>query len=485
MEASTAVIPSSLRDRDGFRHALRVLASGWWFAGCCALVGGVLALFLSLLQTPIYQSSATLYVTSAGDANAQSAYQGSLASQQRVSSYAKLATSDSVVSRALAQSGIDMRLDSAKSVLSSTASIDTVLLTISARDPDPDVAAGLANAVADSLTGYVSSLEQPVAGGVPLAKLTVVTPASAVHSPISPLTKRNTVLGLVTGMLIGFLVVILRDRLNDRVSTGQQVEEVLGKPVLGTIPDDEDLSGGSVLDFSVGSSPAAEAYRKMRTNLEFVGVDHSVRSILVTSPGPGEGKTTTALNLAAALAETGPSVLLVDADLRKPTVADRVRVTGSLGLTDLLTGRVRPDEVIQTSGIRNVDVLASGPIPPNPAELLGSSSAERVFGELSKSYSFIIVDSPPMLPVTDAVVLSRLVNGILIVVRSCETRLPALASVADELRAVGASALGAVVNGTDGGLGYYESSYYGWPHVSKRDGEEFASRASRSSGSGH
>ncbi|WP_255220631.1 polysaccharide biosynthesis tyrosine autokinase [Gordonia rubripertincta] len=329
-----------------------------------------------------------------------------------------------------------------------------------ARDTNREHAYVLANAVADSLVAYVASLEEPAAGGVPLAKLTVVTPASIAESPVSPRTYRNVALGFLLGAFLGVLLILARARFDTKVRSTDDLE-ILELPALGVIPRDTDLEGRGALDFSVGSSVTAEAYRSLRTNLSFSNVDAPVKVIIVTSPSSGEGKTTTAINLAAALAEAGNRVVIVDADLRRPTLALRLSLNGEVGLTTYLAGSAQLSDLVQETGMSDLDALSSGSLPPTPAELLGSQRAGLCFSELASIYDYVVIDSPPVLPVTDAVVLTQWADGVLLVARAGRTTRPNLTAATENLSKANATPIGVVLNDASSSSGAYSYAYYG------------------------
>lgn len=446
--------------RDSLRSAVGVVKRGWIVILTLALLCGAVALVYSMLQKPVYKSTATLYVTSGNEASAQTAYQGSLASQQRVMSYVKLVDSDGVVAPVIGPGGVPLSLGEARAALSASTTPETVLLNISAQNTDKSTAADLANAVAESMTTYVERLETPAGGRVPLAKLTVITPASESDSPISPKTERNTALGLVIGLLAGLAVVFGRDRYNNKVRNEEELAEVTDAPVLAAVPSDELLKKQGLINFGSGATLAAEAYRKLRTNLSFTSVDNPSRRIVVTSALAAEGKTTTAMNLAAALAETGKRVVLVDADLRRPQVYHRTGGMGDIGLTNYLKGDGSMADLLQPSEVSGLQILASGPQPPNPAELLGSKKAGQGIENLSAMFDYVIIDSPPLLPVTDAAVLAQWADGVVLVARANQSRIPDVAACIEQLEAVQAKLIGVVLTDVPTRGGAYKYGYY-------------------------
>ncbi|MDV7102418.1 polysaccharide biosynthesis tyrosine autokinase [Gordonia amicalis] len=440
---------------------LNVARRSWWILACCALGVAVIGLATSLAQQPEYESTATLYVTSGSDPNTQSAYQGSQAAQQRVASYVELVQSDAILTSALRDGAIGLTTDEARARLTASATPDTVLVTVSATDTEPVRARALTSAVAQAMTEYIETLEQPSGGGDSLAKLTVVSSASP-SEQVAPKVPRDVAVALLLGLLVGLLVVYLRERFDVVVRNTSNVPPVVGAPVLGTVPHETELSEGGTINFAAGAtSGAAESYRRLRTNLAFSDVDHPPRIVLVTSAGPGEGKTTTALNLAASIADGGDRVVIVDGDLRRPEVATRTGRVSAVGFTNYLRGDTGMAELVQPSGYLNLDVLTSGELPPNPAELLASDRAAEGIRELADRYDYVIIDSPPVLPVTDAAVTARCVDGVLLVVRAGATKAPDLVDAVDMLRAAKTKILGLVLNRVRGAYGSYRYTGYG------------------------
>ena len=448
--------PSSV---DPLRRQLGVLRRGWWILVGAALLGGCTALIGSLVQTPIYAASSTLYVSVQGGERSDAAYQNSMASQQRVLSYAKLINSDVVGTEVIERSGVDLSIPDVQSALSASYTPDTVLLTITAEDRDPAVAARLARAAAESVADYVGELERPVGGGASLAKMTVVSPAQVSEAPVSPRIYRNTGVGILIGALLGLGLLVLRDRLDSRLHDEAGAVAATGAAVLGRIPNQREGGDALVPSYSGGWSSTAEAFRKLRTNLQYVDVDHPARTILVTSALEGDGKSTTCVNLCAALTEAGERVVLVDADLRRARVAAMLSANPAIGLTDYLRGDTAIEDVVQQAPTRGFDLIASGSTPPNPAELLGSERFRSAMADLSHSYDFVIVDSPPVIPVTDAMVIAGAVDGVLVVGRIGKTRESALRSACDQLRSSSTRIIGILLNGVRDSEGSYQYSY--------------------------
>lgn len=457
---SESEVPSTWYQGDRLRDMLLAFKRNWWIPVGLALAIATLSLIVCMFQTPVYRSTATLYVTSGTESDAQSAYQGSLASQQRVSSYAQLVTSENIIDSALASANIGMSKDDVRSAISATTTPGTVLLVISAEDANPERAALLANSVSRAMSSYVTDLERPSAGGPPLAKLTVVSPAIAEAEPISPRTLRNVLLGGIMGFLLGFVVVLVRMRFDTKIRTEGDLLAGAAVPVLAEVPASNDVDAGGVIDFKHGGSAGAEAYRRLRTSLSFTDVDRPARKLLMTSANQGDGKTTTCLNLASSLVEAGFSVVVVDGDLRRPMVAARAGASGAVGLTDVLRGTASLVDAIQSSRLPGLSVIASGPVPPNPSELLGADRAGELFEQLSETFDFVLIDSPPVLPVSDAQVLARWADGVLVVALSNRTRLPEFKTALARLGSARARLLGTVLNGVSIHSGSYRYGVY-------------------------
>jgi len=287
---------------------------------------------------------------------------------------------------------------------------------------------------------------------------------------IDPRGRMNILLGALLGLILGAGAAFFLEYLDRTVRTTADVESFLGIPVLGIIPRlrrvveaeerGEILAGGAPLVVALDPlDPAAEAYRNLRMNLMFMSTeDEPIRTILFTSPGPNEGKSTTALNFAVMLAQQGQRVLLLDSDLRRPSLHKALDILREPGLTNLLVGDAELREAIRPSVLPNLDFLPSGPFPPNPSELLNSKAMERLLEELEGKYSHVIVDSPPILAVTDSSVLGAHVDGVVVVLRSGETEQKAAERSVDQLRRIGVRLFGAVLN--EVATSTPEESYY-------------------------
>jgi succinoglycan biosynthesis transport protein ExoP len=295
--------------------------------------------------------------------------------------------------------------------------------------------------------------------------LVIVESAQVPRKPIRPRPPLTGLLAAVVGVLVAVGGAFLIEYLDDSIKTPDDVTRVSGLPTLGAIVQLRDSGGGRQLVASTESkAPESEAYRTLRTNIQFSSVDKPVKTLLVTSSGPSEGKSTTAANLAVVVAQTGQQVIVVDADLRRPVLH---RVFGVPNNTGLTTALLAGDDTGLESHLRptkvdNLVVLTSGPIPPNPSEMLGSHRMASLIERLSQLADVVIFDSPPVLAVTDAAVMGRQVDGVVLVTDARQTREMALARAVSELQNTGANVLGVVLNRLDsrGGSSYYYYYYY-------------------------
>ena len=290
-------------------------------------------------------------------------------------------------------------------------------------------------------------MERPKTGGASPISLSVITPATAPPAPSAPNTKLNIVLGFLAGLAIGIGLAILRTILDTRIKSESDLRRVSDAPLLGRIAFESDALKKPLLTQIPAQSPRAESFRQLRTNLQFANVSGHAKTFVVTSSLPGEGKSTTATNLAIALSEAGQAVCLVDADLRRPMVGEYLGLERNAGLTTALLGAADVNDLLQPWGLGQLYVLlTSGQIPPNPSELLGSAEMQNLLSRLEQDFDTVIVDVPPLLPVTDAAVLSRHAGGVVVVVGAQKTRVQDLQKALETLTLVGATVLGVVLN---------------------------------------
>jgi capsular exopolysaccharide synthesis family protein len=442
------------------QHYLTILRDRWISALVAAVVVLGAVVGFTFLQTPEYQATNRVFVqTQAGSSVADLSSGVNFASQQ-ITSYADVATTPLVLDPVIEQLGLDMTAQELALQISTTVPPETLILEITATSEDPAEAAAIANATSESLRAQVTELE--TAGEEASVELTVISPATEPESPASPRMPLNLAIGVVLALLAGVAVAILRDILDNSVRRPEDIERTFEKPVIAAIPASKDAKHLPLITAQHPQSLQAEAYRSLRTNLQFMGLTGENRSVLVTSSLPGEGKSSSAINLARVIAQAGNHVLLIDADLRRPSVAEYLGLEGDAGLTSVLIGDADIEDVAQPMETEGLDVLASGPIPPNPSELLGSKAMQELLAHAMATYDFVVVDTAPLLAVTDAVVLSRYVGGTVVVAQSERVRRPQLQQSLEKLDAVEARMLGVVLNrvhGSSRGTYTYNYSY--------------------------
>lgn len=298
-------------------------------------------------------------------------------------------------------------------------------------------------------------------------------PAIATEEPVRPRTLLNTLLGGLAGLVLAVSVVMLIDFLDTTIKTRQDVERIVpGLSVLGyMLPMPVSAGQAGPYVGHAPRSPAAESFRLLRTNLEFIGVDKPLKSILISSSNAGDGKTTLTANLGLILAQGGKRVALLDADLRRPTLHKMLGLSNRVGLTDIFRGAATVEQALQPYGETGLSIITSGGIPPNPAELIGSVKMNQVIDELESRFDAIVIDTTPTL-VADSQLLAARVNGVLLIVCAGKTHTEAVRATVEQYGRVGARLLGVVLNNVvrTNGYGY---SYYSTPHYYHYDHDSY------------
>jgi capsular exopolysaccharide synthesis family protein len=444
------------------RDHLHIARVRWRFVVAGLLAGLALAMAATMVTPPRYAAQITIYISAqTGAEDAVSAYQGNLLSEQKVKSYAQLLTGHRIATDVVAQLGLDLPPERVRESITASARPQTVLLMVTVTDDSPELAQRIADAVGVAFGKLVTELERPADPARPPAVTArVVEAAQRPVAPVSPQPVMNLGLGALLGLLLGAAGAALRHAMDTSVKTVDQLRTLTGAPNLGAICYDPDLPLHPLVVHQRPRSPMAEAFRQVRTNLQFIDVDRRRKVVLFTSAVAEEGKTTTLCNLGIALAQAGNRVLLVEGDLRRPRVTDYLGLEGGVGVTSLLSGRVVIEQALQPWGADGLTVLASGPVPPNPSELVASAQMATLLAELRARYDVVLVDAPPLLPVTDAAALGTLCDGALLVVRAGRTASRDVTSAMTALDAVSVRLLGTVLTmapagGPDSYSGYY------------------------------
>lgn len=469
------------------RDYLRLARRSWVLIVTAMLVGLSGGAVATLAQSPMYAANVTIFVSTATEGNISELQQGNTFTQQRVATYAGLATTPAVLEPVIEQLGLPVSPRELAENVSAEAQANTTLIDLRVTDEDPGVAATKANAVSESLSAVIEDVERTEGQTVSPVRLTIVESALPPERPTSPRLSLNLAIGLVLGTMAGVGLALLRELLDTRIRSEKDVANISDVPVIGGIPFDTKVKDHPLVVREDPLSPRAEAFRALRTNLQFLESDKSERVFAITSSIQAESKSTTAGNLAVALSDAGQRVLLLDADLRRPRVAEYMGVEGSVGLTDLLIGRAEPQDVIQRLGDSNLFILPAGQIPPNPSELLGSDAMRSALAEFARVFDVVLIDCPPLLPVTDAAILSRHVTGVIVVAAAGKVNRTQLSGALSMLEQVNASVSGVVLTmvptkGPDSATRYgysYGYRYYREEEKRSRTGGRFGRRQGR------
>lgn len=427
------------------RDYIRVLRKGWILIVALTLLGIALAAGYSILKEPEYQATAKVFVSVQSAGSVADLSQGSNFAEGQVKSYADVVTTGVVLQPVIAALGLQTDVRALASKITATSPVDTVIVEIAVSDESPLEAAQIANAVASSFESTVSDLVPVNADGARPVKITLLQQAAIPSNPYTPNVPLNLLFGGVVGLAVGVLIAVLREALDTRIRNERDVEGVTDAPILGGIVFDTRASQNPLVVKDDPRSPRAESFRTLRTNLQFLAVGESPRSFVATSSIAGEGKSTTVANLAIVTALSGQKVLVVDADLRKPKLADYLGLEGGAGLTDILVGRAQATDVIQRWGETNLYVLPAGKIPPNPSELLGSKAMAALIHSFESTFDTVLFDAPPLLPVTDAAVLATNTGGALLMVAAGRAHKGQVRGAVSALENVGARLAGVVI----------------------------------------
>ncbi len=512
--------PARAEEPLDFRGNLQVLRRRKWGIIIVTIVTVVFALAFSFRQTPIYRSTATVLVkppTTQLLQNVPAANLISMDTEQAVVTSVKVADIAAGTLHDAPEAEVLLRN------LSVSVPADSQILQIAYSDPSPLVAQGRAQAFADAYlefktqqtldarvavnkgiqsqidglleelgkaraafdkaapgspeqqaaqndmdidTGQIAILRNQMGtvSAFDLSPGTILQPASLPTSPASPNHLLNGAFGLFFGLALGVGLAFLRERLDDRLKGREDLDETIGAPTLAVVPAVlgwKKRDHSELVSITKPTSPPAEAYRTIRTNLQFIARGGNMKVLSVTSPSGGEGKTTTSANLAVVLAQAGKRVIAVSADLRKPRLHRFFGLENKVGVSSVLSGQASISEAVQrVKDLSTLLVLASGPIPPNPAELLGSEEMREFLQELRSAADFVVVDTAPVLAVSDALALAPLSDGVLIVADASSTTRGALAHAREQLEQVSANVIGGILNNLDQSSAKYYPSYY-------------------------
>ena len=490
-----------------FRTYLQILRHRRWWVGSITVLGIVVSLAFSLTAHKQYSATAQLLMQSSVNATGLGAGQQQPVTQTDVETELQLVTSAPV------QQAVRRKLNSTPAVSASQVG-QTNVIAVTAASRVPSRASLIANLYANAFVQYCQAVESrslataeaqllsqisalelqlksfrgkytspeasallnqeavlkeqlaqaQVSGAVDMSAVVLVTPAQTPASPSSPKPVQDGLLGLAAGLMLGLGAAFLRDSLDDRLTSKEATEHAGGAPVLAMTPlvtTWRRQQHSRVVLVTEPTSPAAESYRSLRTSLQFARQGQQLRSVLITSPGAGEGKTSVLANLGVVFAQAGERVVLVSSDLRRPMIGEFFGLSEEVGLTSVLLGqRTLMEAVVPVPGFDRLSLLPAGPVPSNPAEMLNSVDAENMFAQLRDHCALILMDSPPVLPVTDASILSRYADATLVLAAAGQTRRTDLHRSVEKLDQVGATILGIVLNKVTRQTGrYYRYTY--------------------------
>lgn len=503
-----------------------------WLILIITLVGGLSAFLYSyFFVTPIYQSTTTLLISEA-TASRTTDYNAILTSERLARTYSEMLIQRPVLEETIAKLSLTQAPEYLKKSIDVQLLRDTQLIRVSVDNSNPYKAAEIANTLvntfiqqnaamqADRFTASKESLanqlaildeqinkvndqitalrnnsedtverdrlqttlnqyRQTYASLLQSYEQTRITEAQSTSSivqveeaipdllPIRPKTTQNTILASLLSCILSIVVVFLIEMLDTTVKTSQDLHP-FGIPIIGYIGKTD--IGQMPITVEQPRSPISEAFRSIRTNLRFSSIDSPTRSLIVTSPIPGEGKTTVAVNLGVVLAQSGLRVILIDADLHRPAVHRRFKMNNNFGLTTLFM-QSEPDlqAVLKQTPVNGLSIMTSGPLPPNPSELLGSEKMGSILQAVMKAADYVIIDTPPVTVVTDAAVLSKRVDGMVMVVCPGKTPVYGMRQALNDIARIGGKVLGVVLNdlhskgvryGYHQGYYYYKRKYY-------------------------
>lgn len=450
---------------------VRIFRAHWIAILFAAGLGVLVAYGWSSLQERVYTADASGYVVpfrSEGESQG-SAYVSSNLASSKVKSFVEVGSWRTVADHAIEELGLDLTPDRLIGRVDISNPADTVVIKVAASGPTPEEAQALAGAWLRGMVAEIDKLETGGGEGEPTVSLVVSDSARLPSQPTFPNTRLALAIGGMFGALLGVAYSLVRHVLDRRIRSVEGVERETGLSVVGAIPHEGSFtsaqrlipaaSSGSPLLFGV-----SEAFRDLRSNIQFMDVDRPPRVLVITSPLPGDGKSTISGNLALTLAENGRRVILIDGDLRRPMVSSIFDIVDGVGLTDVLAGHATVQDVAQgVPQSRNLLVIGAGRIPPNPSEVLGSDRVRDLLRQLSEDAT-VIIDAPPLIPVTDAAVLAMQADGAIIVTTVGKTTFDMLNKALKRLERVGGRALGVVLNRVPrkgSGAAYYGYQYTG------------------------
>ena len=530
-----------------FRRYLGLLRRWWWLFVIATLAAGAVGYYYSLQLTPIYQAKTTMMISEAPTSTRSADLTSITTSERLARTYASMIKTRPMMEKVIQRLGVVLPPDQVRGMVSVNQVSNSQLLEITAKGPDGNFAAAVANALVvvfteqlqeqqstrfaaskNSLEERVAEIERQItdlqdqvavqrsiverkqlaaeasntfllstdsdvaeldrmegrldqfesirtnlvlsyeqvrlAEAQSYSNVVQIEPAEVPSSPISPDVLQNTMLAALVGLMLSAGGVFVFDLLDDTIKSPDEIRHKTHLTVLGTIANFDEPEDGQLITEAQPRSPVTEAFRSLRTNIQYASVSAPMRSLLITSPAPADGKTTVVSNLAMVIAHSGRKITVVDADMHRPRVHQTFGLNLMPGLSTLfIKPTIHLNGSLQATSSDRLKIITAGELPPNPSELLGSNKMREILDAVQETVDVVIVDSPPVLSVTDAVVLAPVVDGVVLVVRPGVTRMNALKYAVEQLRYVGANLLGVVINRVNdrsARYGYYYKSYY-------------------------
>ncbi|MFT4148047.1 MAG: polysaccharide biosynthesis tyrosine autokinase [Micrococcaceae bacterium] len=463
---------------------LRPYKAYWKEILAATVLGGLLAYGVSHTRPKMYSAQSVGTVVTSKTDNLVLANTGDQLAKSRAKTYVDLAKTNTIAEGVIRELNLtNVTPSQVTSRITVNNPTDTTNISISATGSTPEAAKDLADAWVKMLGEQVSQVQNMQPAGAATSStgstndndnvVSFIPTTSAVlpKSPSSPNRLRYGLAGSILGLGSGIGYAWYRGQNDRRVRSRQDIEDNFSTPILGMIPLEEhpkliDISGSNS-EHGSENYRMVESFRELRTNIRYSGIDDSLRSIVVTSPTPGDGKSTIASNLGIALAASGEKVVMIDCDLRRPTMAKVFGINADIGLSEVVTGQVQlQDALVKYDAEGEIFILPSGKIPPNPAELLESKKLANIIQGFTDEGAFVILDSPPLLSVNDSAALSRTTDGAVVVITANKTEIDEIQHTLDSLKKVDGKCLGLVLNrvpttGSDARYyGKYSSSNY-------------------------
>lgn len=448
----------------------RILVKRWYLMVLIPLLASVAFFYYSYSNyVPVYSSSATLMVMRPGSTDNIASSGDVYLSRTLVATYREIALSRRILKVVAEDEMIPYSVEQIQGKVQVEGVGATELITITARDRDAVLASYLANMVSRI---FMDEIDKVISG----ANVSILDEAPVPAGPSnSPINNQLLILVAVIALIATGGLIYLLDFLDQTIRDTDEAEKLLGLPVVGLLFRIDGKKFGKKQNITVsGRSPEAEAFRTIRTNIQFASADKPIKKILVTGATPGSGKSTVSANLAITFAQGGNSVLLVDADLRRPAQQNFFDLNSEFGLSNLVYNKnLELQRVVQKSDKDNLALILSGPIPPYPAEMISSQRMKDLVASMEEQYDFIIFDSPPVLAVTDSVLLASLVDGTLLVLDYGKVKREEALNTLKQLQMVQAKIIGIVINGMPQSTAQYSGykGYYG-PIEKKKKGKK-------------